>query len=116
MEQVILVIHLIVSIAMVGIILLQHSEGGGLGIGGGGGGGAGSFLNTRGSASLMTRTTAALATTFMCTSILLAIMAGAHKPGLLETLEETSAPVSQPAPVVPSIPVVPSAPEVPLDE
>jgi preprotein translocase subunit SecG len=79
MTTVLLVIHLLIAIALVIIVLLQPSEGGGLGLGGGGaGGGAGlqGFLSGRGTANLLTRTTAALAAAFMATSVLLTIFAG----------------------------------------
>lgn len=75
MASVILVIHLILAIALVGLILVQRSEGGGLGIGGGQGG-MGSFASVRGTASFLTRATAILATCFMITSLTLAILAG----------------------------------------
>ena len=75
MTTVILVIHLLLAIAMVGAILLQKSEGGGLGIGGGGGGGMGGFLTGRSAANLLTRTTAILAACFFATSLTLAILA-----------------------------------------
>ena len=78
MEQVVLVIHLILAIALVGIIMIQRSEGGGLGIGGGQGG-MGSFASVRGTASFLTRMTTILATCFIGTSLLLAILSGAHK-------------------------------------
>lgn len=76
MSNVLLVIHLLLALAMIGVVLLQRSEGGGLGIGGGGGGGMGSFLSGRGTASLLTRTTAVLAGAFMITSLALTILAG----------------------------------------
>ena len=79
METVLIVIHLIVVVALVGVVLLQRSEGGGLGIGGGGGGGGGGmsgFLTGRGTANVLTRTTAILAAAFMATSIALSILAG----------------------------------------
>ena len=61
---------------MIGIVLLQRSEGGGLGIGGGGGGGGmAGFLSGRGTASLLTRTTAILAAAFMVTSLSLTMLA-----------------------------------------
>ena len=63
MEAVILVIHLLIAAALVGVVLIQRSEGGGLGIGGGGG--SGGFMSTRGTANLLTRTTAILAGAFM---------------------------------------------------
>lgn len=73
MSQVILIIHLLLAIAMIGVVLLQRSEGGGLGIGGGGGGGGGmaGFLTGRSAKTLLTRTTAILAAGFMTTSLLL---------------------------------------------
>ena len=58
MATVLLVIHLMVAAALVGVVLLQKSEGGALGMGGGGSGG---FLTGRGTANLLTRITAGLA-------------------------------------------------------
>ena len=75
MATVLLVIHLMVAAALVGLVLLQRSEGGALGIGGGGGGGVGGFMTGRGTANLLTRVTAVLAAAFFCTSILLALIA-----------------------------------------
>ena len=71
MQTVLVVIHLMVVAAMIGVVLLQKSEGGGLGIGSTGG-----FLSSRGTASVLTRTTAILAGTFFATSLLLSILAG----------------------------------------
>jgi preprotein translocase subunit SecG len=71
MQTVIIVIHLMVVAAMVGVVLLQKSEGGGLGIGSTGG-----FLSSRGTANVLTRTTAILAATFFATSLLLSVLAG----------------------------------------
>lgn len=71
---VVLVIHLFIALALIGIVLMQKSEGGALGIGSGGG--AGGFLTGRGTANLLTRTTAALALGFFCTSMLLTILSG----------------------------------------
>ena len=73
MELILLIIHLFLAMALVGVILLQKSEGGALGIGGGGG--MGGFLTARGAANLLTRTTAILATLFIITSLVLALMA-----------------------------------------
>lgn len=70
MTTVILVIHLMIAAALVGMVLVQRSEGGALGIGGGGG-----FMSGRGAANLLTRITAILAGVFFATSILLAILA-----------------------------------------
>lgn len=70
MQTVVIVIHLLVVVAMVGAVLLQRSEGGGLGIGGGSG-----FMTARGAANALTRTTAILAAAFFATSLVLSIMA-----------------------------------------
>jgi len=71
MRTVIILIHLMIVLAMIGVVLLQKSEGGGLGIGSTGG-----FLSSRGTANVLTRTTAALAALFFATSLLLSILAG----------------------------------------
>jgi len=73
MQTVVIVIHLILVLALIGVVLLQKSEGGGLGMGGGGGGG---FLSSRGTANVLTRTTALLAAAFFATSLVLSILAG----------------------------------------
>lgn len=70
METVIIVIHLMIVIALVGVILLQRSEGGGLGIGGGSG-----FMTARGAANALTRSTGILAAAFFATSLVLSIIA-----------------------------------------
>lgn len=74
MATVLLVIHLMVAMALVGLVLLQRSEGGALGIGGGSGAGGG-FMSGRGTANLLTRVTAVLAAAFFVTSILLTLIA-----------------------------------------
>ena len=105
MIAVILVIHLFIAIALVGVVLLQRSEGGALGMGGGTMGG---LMTTRGSANLLTRITAALAAAFMTTSIVLAILAGSTQPQ--RSIMEQPAPRSAPAePVSPPSPTVPLA-------
>jgi len=78
MLELLLVIHLLICAAMIAVVLLQKSEGGALGIGGGGGGGGG-FLTGRGTANLLTRTTAILAAAFFATSITLSVFSGAGK-------------------------------------
>jgi preprotein translocase subunit SecG len=89
MQSVLIVIHLLIVLAMVGVILLQRSEGGGLGIGSTGG-----FLTSRGSSNLLTRTTAFLAIGFFATSMILSILAGIErKPAsVLGTPPSSSAP------------------------
>lgn len=106
MNNVLLVIHLLVAVAMIGVVLLQRSEGGGLGMGGGGGGGGmGGFLTGRGTASLLTRATAFLATAFMVTSLTLSIFAsGPPEPrSIIDELPATPPPPQEP--VGPSVPV-----------
>ena len=118
MQTVLIVVHLMVVATMIGVVLLQKSEGGGLGIGSTGG-----FLSSRGTANVLTRTTAILAVTFFVTSLALSILAGLHrKPasvirsgdsqqvpgapagqggGLLDTLRQSEQP---PAPSGPQVP------------
>jgi preprotein translocase subunit SecG len=95
MQTVIIVIHLMIVAAMIGLVLLQKSEGGGLGMGGGGGG----FLTSRGTSNVLTRTTAILAAMFFATSLVLSILAGwDRKPrSILQDPSAPSAPASQPA-------------------
>ena len=104
MNNVLLVIHLLVALAMIGAVLLQRSEGGALGMGGGGGGGMGGFLTGRGTASLLTRATAILATAFMVTSLTLSILAsgGSEPSSILDELPVTAPPQE---PAGPSVPV-----------
>lgn len=108
MIQVLLVVHLLIALALIGVVLLQRSEGGGLGIGGGGGGGGGmgGFLTGRGTANLLTRTTAILAACFMVTSLTLTILAGGSggSRSITEDLPAVSAPIET-EPTEPSVPV-----------
>lgn len=69
MQTVLIVIHLMIVLALVGVVLIQRSEGGGLGIGGGSG-----FMSARGTANALTRTTAILAALFFVTSLGLGIL------------------------------------------
>lgn len=86
METVLIVIHLMVVLALVGVVLLQRSEGGGLGIGGGSG-----FMTARGAANALTRATAILATVFFVTSLTLSIVAryGAKPTDILDRVPTT---------------------------
>jgi preprotein translocase subunit SecG len=130
MQTVIIVIHLMLVAAMIGLVLLQKSEGGGLGMGGGGGG----FLTSRGTSNVLTRTTAILAAGFFATSLVLSIIAGwERKPRSI--LQDTGAPTTQvPAPgtspnpgglldrlrgdpgATPAAPAAPSEPQVPRSQ
>jgi preprotein translocase subunit SecG len=75
MLTVLLIIHLMIAAALVGVVLMQRSEGGALGIGGGGG-----FMTGRGAANFMTRVTAGLAAAFFATSLLLTLLATRPAP------------------------------------
>jgi len=70
MQTVIIVVHLMIVVVLIGAVLLQKSEGGGLGMGG-----AAGFMSSRGTANLLTRTTAVLAVCFFATSLLLSWLA-----------------------------------------
>jgi len=74
MQTVIIVVHLMIVSVLIGAVLLQKSEGGGLGMGGGAG-----FMSSRGTANLLSRTTAILAGLFFLTSMGLAWIAGADR-------------------------------------
>lgn len=99
-----LVVHILLALALIGVILMQRSEGGALGMGGGGGG----FMTARGTANLLSRTTAILATLFIISSIVLAILAGGHS-------RPTSILDSAPAPTQ-GAPAEPAKPAVPLSQ
>ena len=74
MQHVVIVIHLMLVLALIGVVLLQKSEGGGLGIGSTGG-----FMTSRGTANVLTRATAILAGLFFATSLILSILAGINR-------------------------------------
>jgi preprotein translocase subunit SecG len=98
MENVVLIVHLILALALIGVVLLQRSEGGGLGMGGGGG-----TMSARGAATALGRVTWGLAIAFICTSIALTVIAAQNTEGasVLDRLGDAPA---RPAP----------APELPL--
>lgn len=77
MENVILTVHLILALLLVGVVLLQRSEGGGLGMGGGGGG----AMTRRQAATALTRATWLIAIAFICTSLALTIVAASNTSG-----------------------------------
>lgn len=112
-----IIIQALIGAALVGIILIQKSEGGGLGTGGSPSG----FMSARGAADFLTRTTAILATLFVALAIVLAALAvkmGAPQ-SVDASLNRTVAPVAQPAPAAPAVsptpaPTASSAPADPL--
>jgi preprotein translocase subunit SecG len=126
MQTVIIVIHLLIVLALIGVVLLQRSEGG-LGLGGGGGsGGVSGFMTGRGQANALTRATAILAAGFFATSLVLGIMAhrnraptsvfdrapgapseqapGAPAPNVLDQLRSLQGEPAAPAPGGPQVP------------
>ena len=100
MQTVVILIHLMIVLAMVGLVLIQKSEGGGLGMGGGSGGGG--FMSNRGTANVLTRATGILAALFFATSLFLSILASYdRKP---RSILEGSTPAVPGAPAVPGVP------------
>lgn len=108
METIVLVIHLIIALAIIGLVMVQRSSGGGLGIGGSGGG-MGDFASARGTANALTKLTTYFALAFFITSLTLAYMAG-HKgsSSVLDALEAEQAQVEAPVSVEPAEPEVPT--------
>ncbi len=94
MTAVILTVHSLIVIALIGVVLLQRSDGGALGLGGGAGGG---FMSGRGAANALTRTTSVLAAAFFATSLILAIRAGTGEDAaaVIEELTGQDGDVSQ---------------------
>ena len=95
MQNVLLVAYLIIVLALIGVILLQRSEGGGLGMGGN----AGGLMTVRGSANLLTRTTAILAALFFATAIGLTILSELDR-GTDSILDQATSTGSQPSTVL----------------
>ncbi len=115
MTTVLLIIHLFVTLALIGVVLIQRSEGGGLGIGSSQG--MGGFMSGRGTANLLTRATAVLGTIFFVLSLSLALLnrgtTGVGRSLLDNPPPATSAPgpaspESAPAPTAPKAPQVPT--------
>jgi len=126
---VLFVVHVLIALALIGVVMLQKSEGGALGMGGGGMSG---FMTGRSTANLLTRTTAILFALFLATSIALVMMDNAGRaprsivddggpsaplaPGSPLTGGAPSTPVAPltPAPALPTQPPAPDQPSVPL--
>ncbi|WP_122049526.1 preprotein translocase subunit SecG [Asaia bogorensis] len=97
MTTLLLVLNFLVTIALIGVILIQRSEGGGLGIGSSQG--MGSFMTGRGTANLLTRTTSVLAGVFMVLCLLLAVLnRGASTNAGSDILAQPPAPTAPAAP------------------
>ena len=112
MFAVLLLVHILVCVSLVGVVLLQRSEGGALG---GLGGGSSSFMTGRGAANALTRTTAILFAAFLTTSILLTILGNvrAKHASILDRAPaaDSHAPVPTPAGIpAPNAPLSPASP------
>ena len=94
MENIILVLNVILAVLLVGIILLQKSEGGALGLGVS----QESFVSSRSAGSFLTKTTTIIATLFIITSISLTIISreGVSSSSVLEKIEEEKEDSSEP--------------------
>jgi preprotein translocase subunit SecG len=128
MQTVVIVIHLMIVSVLIATVLLQKSEGGGLGMGGGAG-----FMSSRGTANLLTRTTAVLAVGFFVTSLFLSWLASYNRApsSILGAPAGQAQPVNGATPVAPPTsggvldtlkkfdqqnPPAPSAPEAPKSQ
>jgi preprotein translocase subunit SecG len=109
MITVVLVIHIMIAVALIGVILLQKSEGGALGMGGGGMSG---FMTGRSTANLLTRVTGGLVAAFFATSIVLAYLAS-NTRGVVDPLLSPQPVQSKPATQAPAAPP-PAEPAAPL--
>ena len=89
----VLVLQAIVGLFLVGVILAQRSEGGGLT----GGGSPAGLMSARGAADFLTRSTAILATVFVALTILLAVMAATRHATSIDTSLNRTAPINAPA-------------------
>lgn len=101
MENVILIVHLILALCLIGVVLLQRSEGGGLGLGGGGGGG---LVSSRGAATALGKITWGFAIAFIITSITLTIIAAQNSAtgSVLDRIGADAPATSTETPAVPS--------------
>lgn len=106
MTTVLLILHLMIASALVGVVLLQRSEGGALGIGGGGG-----LMTGRGAANFLTRVTAGLAVAFFTTSLLLTLLASrADRPRSIFETPPAAAPAKSGEPADKAAPAAPAEP------
>ena len=101
MITIILTIHIILACCIIGAVLLQKSEGGGLGIGGSGGSGGG-FMTARGTANFMTKLTAILGACFFSTSILLAFLSNSNNSSII--VKEVEKSIEKNVPIKPTVP------------
>lgn len=112
MMAILMVLQVFVTLALIGIVLIQRSEGGGLGIGTSQGMGA--FMSGRGTANLLTRTTAVLAAIFLGLSLTMAVL-NRGTSGIGNSILDLpqNAPPHHTMPLRPPLPAQPAGPSVP---
>ncbi len=107
-----LIVHAVIAAALVGVILMQRSEGGGLGMGAGPAG----LMTARGAADFLTRATTILATLFVLMSIGLAVLASVrNRPARIDTSLARSAPATDQPAGAPADPLAAAAQKAPAD-
>ena len=91
MDTILLVVHVLLSLAIIGLVLLQRGKGAdaGAALGGGGGGASGSVFGAQGASNFLSRSTAILATGFFVSSLTLAYMASSSSKAPSSVTEET---------------------------
>ena len=115
MTTVLIVLHFFVAAALIGVVLLQRSEGGGLGIGSSQG--MGSFMTGRGTANLLTRATAVLATLFMALALALGLLnqGTGRQRSIFDQAPPAATGAPGTAPATPAAPALPPTPSVPTN-
>jgi preprotein translocase subunit SecG len=113
MENVILTVHLILALLLIGVVLLQRSEGGGLGMGGGGGGGG--VMSGRQAANALSKLTWIFAIAFIVTSLTLTIIAARNaSTGSVVDRVTIGAPEADSGPLLPNLALPPIPGDSPL--
>jgi preprotein translocase subunit SecG len=112
MDALIIVVHIVISLALVGLILIQHGKGADAGAAalGGGGGASSSVFGSQGSASFLSRSSAILAAAFFVTSLTLAYFSNQTKP--VESVTE-SASITETIETAPAMPTPSDLPDLP---
>lgn len=109
MQTILVILHVLFALSIVGLVLLQRSEGGGLGMGGGGGGagGMGGLMSARGTANLLTRATAIAAALFFTSSLVLSILVAnsSDSRSIVDGMDIPAAIETPAEPTEPSVPV-----------
>ncbi len=109
MQTILVILHVLFALSIVGLVLLQRSEGGGLGLGGGGGGAGGmsGLMSARGTASLLTRATAVVATLFFISSLGLSMLVSndVERRSIVEDISVQDVPAEAGENNAPSVPV-----------